>query len=303
MTIALNFGIEGYFNLVVRDSKTLKIKRETGFFKNIITDYGLNRLGSGGIFNGCSVGSGTSTPSATDTQLQSQIARTTTILAASTVMSSGAPYYTARVYTYRFPEGAAAGNLSEVGINAATATPFQLWSRALIVDGSGNPTTITVFSNEVLDVVYECRVYAMESDVTGGPITLLGTQYNWTLRARGVTSDFATSFLANGTQSSSGSTAYTGAIGPVTAANPSGSVAGASTIPVLAAYSNNSYKRQLTITWTIAQGNSGGIQSIAVDCISGVGPRFQIGFDKSFPKGPTNTLSVVFEYSWARRSI
>lgn len=302
--IKVKSSIEGYFNLVVRDSKTLEVKRETGFFKNIITDYGLNRLGTSGVLNGCAVGSGNATPLASDVALQSQVARTTTVFANSTTNSSTAPYYSSYIRTYRFAEGTAAGNLSEVGINANNASPFQLWSRALILDGSGSPTTITVFPNEVLDVVYECRIYAMENDVTGGPITLLGVAYNWTMRAIRATADMA-GILLNGTSAAGTASAYNGDLAAVTASAPSGATSGNSGTGTILAYANNSYKRQVTYTWSISQGNSStGIKSVLLPSTSSTSsPYFQVGLDKIFPKTTTNTFSIVFEYSWARRSI
>lgn len=300
--ISRKFEFEGYFTLVVRDSKTLKVKRKTEKFKNLITDFGLNRLGTAGVMQGAAVGTGNAAPLNSDTALQNFLARTTTVLTSSVVVASAAPYYTAWVRTYRFAEGAAAGNLTEVGVLAVTSSPFQLWSRALIVDGSGNPTSITVLANEVLDVVYECRVYAASGDVTGGPVTLLGEQYNWTLRPLGVTAN-TSQILLSGTNSTDSSTAYSGDLAAETASTPSGVSQGPSTA-VVSAYVNNSYSRQITQTWSISQGNAGGgIKSLALPTVSGNGSRFQLGFDKSFPKGSTNTLSISYRYTWARRAI
>lgn len=303
MSISISYGLEGYFNLVIRDASTLQEKRSTGFFKNIITNYGLNALASlPTIFNGCSVGTGNSTPSVSDVALQSQVARTTTAISNTVVISSEAPYYSARVVTFRFAEGAAAGNLSEVGINAEASSPYELWSRALILDNLGNPTTITVLPNEILDVVYECRVYAMENDVSGGPFTLLGVQYNWIMRAIRVRQDM-TNILVAGTTNPGAAVAYDGDMVQVTDLQPSGTIAGGSSVGTIAPYVNNSYKKQITYTWTVTQGNgASGIKTLFMPVTdSPVAPYFQVGLDKIFPKSPTNTFSIVFEWSWSRR--
>lgn len=58
--------------------------------------------------------------------------------------------------TRQFGEGVAAGIIAEVGAGWA-ANGDTLFSRALITDGAGNPTTITVLSDEYLTVIYELR--------------------------------------------------------------------------------------------------------------------------------------------------
>lgn len=58
--------------------------------------------------------------------------------------------------TRQFGEGVAAGIVAEVGAGWA-ASGDTLFSRALITDGAGNPTTITVLSDEYLTVIYELR--------------------------------------------------------------------------------------------------------------------------------------------------
>ena len=53
--------------------------------------------------------------------------------------------------------------------------------RALILDGGGSPTTLTILSDETLDVTYTIRVYPPTTDVTGS-ITLDGVSYGYTIR-------------------------------------------------------------------------------------------------------------------------
>ena len=100
-------------------------------------------------------------------------------------MSKRSPYYRWAKVTWRFGQGVAAGNISEVGLGWGNS---NLWNRALIKDANGNPTTITVLSDEYLDVVSEIRDYPTLSssgsfnllDKTGAIIntyTVLGSPY------------------------------------------------------------------------------------------------------------------------------
>lgn len=54
-----------------------------------------------------------------------------------------------------FPRGAAAGNISELTVGGRSG----ILSRVLVKDALGNPTTITVLSDEVLTVTWELRRY------------------------------------------------------------------------------------------------------------------------------------------------
>ena len=153
-------------------------------FDNLILDAGLNRLGTGGVANCCQVGTGTSAPAVTDTTLQAYLVGTSTIQADSAQSYvAGPPAYVTMSRTFRFGTGVAAGNLTEVGVGWATASG-SLFSRARIVDGGGSPTTISVLSDETLDVVYTLRAY-VPADATGS-VTLAGTSYGYTMRWAGV---------------------------------------------------------------------------------------------------------------------
>lgn len=137
------------------------VARETEWFHNLVLDTGLARMSVGTWINCCCVGTGNSTPVATQTALDAFVASTTTQQAKSqAVQVTTAPYYYSATVTWRFAQGVAAGNISEVGLGWGNTT---LWNRALIKDSSGNPTTITVLSDEYLDVVSEVRVYPAQS--------------------------------------------------------------------------------------------------------------------------------------------
>ena len=164
MNVQINNSVGARFKLVARKASTEEITRETDWFKNIVLDTGLNRMSVGTWIDRVRVGSGNSTPAASQTQLDNTIASTTTVLSGSdsiTKQTTTSPYYAAAKRTYRFGEGVAAGNISEVGCGWGTG--LDLWNRALVKDLNGNPTTITVLSDEFLDVIVEVRYYPTQS--------------------------------------------------------------------------------------------------------------------------------------------
>ena len=164
MNVQINNSVGARFKLIARKASTEEITRETDWFKNIVLDTGLNRMSVGTWIDRVRVGSGNSTPAASQTQLDNTIASTTTVLSGSdsiTKQTTTSPYYAAAKRTYRFGEGVAAGNISEVGCGWGTG--LALWNRALVKDLNGNPTTITVLSDEFLDVIIEVRYYPTQS--------------------------------------------------------------------------------------------------------------------------------------------
>ena len=155
MNVQINNSVGARFKLVARKASTEEITRETEWFKNIVLDTGLNQMSVGTWIDRVRVGSGNSTPVASQTQLDNTIASTTTVL------TTTSPYYVAAKRTYRFAEGVAAGNISEVGCGWGAG--LALWNRALVKDLNGDPTTITVLSDEFLDVIVEVRYYPTQS--------------------------------------------------------------------------------------------------------------------------------------------
>lgn len=138
--------------------------KETGEFHNVVLDTGLQQMGVGAWANRCLVGTGNSTPVVSQTQLDNTLASTNTIQTSSASMNTSTkPYYYSLQITYRFGEGVAAGNLTEVGLGWTQTGQNPCWNRALIKDANGNPTTLTVLSDEFLDVTVEIRIYPAET--------------------------------------------------------------------------------------------------------------------------------------------
>lgn len=160
MQFKIHSQVAARFKLIAHKGDGIPL-RQTDWFDNIVLDTGLARMAVGTWIDRCCVGSGNTTPVVSQTALTSFIASTLTIQAeSSTIQTTTAPYYRAYIMTWRFGMGAATGNISEVGLGWGNA---NLWNRALVKDISGNPTTITVLSDEYLDVVSEVREYPQQS--------------------------------------------------------------------------------------------------------------------------------------------
>jgi hypothetical protein len=285
-------------------------KRFLGKFPNLITNGGLDMLGGySNVFNTCAVGSGNTAPSNTDTALVTLVASTTNAISATYSTAGSSPYFGSTIVTWQFPTGAAAGNLSEVGIGTAATA---LYSRALILDGGGSPTTITILSTEALNVTYTMQQYVPLTDVTGS-ISLGGSSYGYTIRAANATNQTywcqvfglpTAPNLRSGFQA-----AYaTGTLGAITS-QPSGTTFADSGCTT-AGYTNGSYTLQSTSNWDINHGNApGGIGSILYTIgnqTAGGGSasfgrgQWQIAFSPVIPKDNTHVLQLLLNISWAR---
>ena len=318
--------VAGYYKMEAVNAKTGKKRLLADWFPNIITDTGLNSMGSPGDgLAAFSVGSGSTAPATTDSSLASHVAITVTTEAQTRGTSPEPPYYGFRRVTRRFDEGVAAGNLSEVGVgffsgSGASLAPGPLFSRALILDGLGEPTTITVLSDEFLDVTYELRMYAPAEDVVEtvtDPET--GVVYTVTTRPAFVTTTGSQGHYwgstAYGTEIipyrggqvpigfSSGPfrypKAYSGDIGLVTD-GPSG-VLYAENMDfsrVIDAYSNNSLERSGHHQLHLSEGNEYPMRSL-LHSFTG-GGMWQTQFDPAIAKTDTDILTIGVKVAWAR---
>lgn len=289
----------GFFKLeTVRESG--EITSSTGWFPNLITNTGKDLLGnqSTQVATYARVGTGTATPAVTDTLLQAQGAFGNSIQSTSNVARATPPYYWSRFTTIRIPAGSATGTWTEVGV-APTSTG-NVWSRALILDGLGNPTSISVAADEALDVSYELRLFVNNSDQTGS-IVISGVTYSTTLRPADITTRIqnGADVVGGPVTSSSIVWAMSGPLGAITGA-PSGTAGLSPASKTLQTYSNGSYTRDIVFTWGLTEGNaSGGVGALYIYNAVGV---WQIGFSPSIPKDATKILTLTFRYSWDRNS-
>ena len=288
--IPLKLGVKGHFKLSVSKDGITPIREIE--FDNLITNTGLDYILSGvGTFNSvCCVGTGNATPTFADTRLQTQIAALGSTDQSDA--SGGAPNYTVisqRVFA--FGQGAAAGNLTEVGVGAALANPVVTNSRALIVDGSGNPTTLTVLSDEFLTVTYTLTLVPNLADTisTVGGYTL--TTRVAIINSVGGTAGF---WRAGALTGLSSCFMFTGTIGAVTGSN-----AGTGTVSSTAtsnAYTNGTFFRDYTITWAPSVGALT-CQSFKIVFSSGT---FQIRVSPTINKTASQLVTLVFRVTVVR---
>lgn len=282
------------------------------WFPNLITDIGLrSHMVDGGadLISGCRVGSGSVPPVPSDTALAAPVASNSSTLSGAVGFSNAAPYYGWRRITFRFNAGVAAGNLSEVGVFGTAG----MYSRALIKDSSGDPVTLTVLSDEVLDVTYELRVYVPTSDsVYNVTDSGSGIEYTFTVRASKAGTDswcgqttgstyigkqWGTTYLRVGPATSG--------LGPITGAPVglgSGMYTGAGWSAVVQA--GGSFTASRTLTIGLTEGNvSGGIGAMSFGD-EGYGTScswsFQVAVSPAIAKDATKTLSLTLALTLTR---
>lgn len=311
--------LEGRYQMTVRRADG-SIKQETPWFKNLITDAGLDRWFSGqSCFdistNGIKVGTGTTAPANNQTTLVARVASSSaTASGGGIVVAAGAPWWAGCRYAARFNAGQLNGQaLTEVGIGWDSTACF---SRALITPDGINPAAITVLADESLDVVYEIRVYPNTSDTTG-TITLAGQNFDFVCRPASINNagSFGFGSPAVGSLSSTlnvGQVSATtiawrsGTLGAITG-DPSGTDSvqpsgGAPETPSVGSYTNGSYQRQHSLLWSLTSMNSANGPELQVFLLSmHRAGRFQYRFNNPIIKGPTRTLRLDFLTSIARR--
>lgn len=307
----------GRFRLVTsKDAECKQVVEDTGFFDNLITNTGMNRVGEvttntdttimafSSLCGRFVVGSGSATPQFTDTALQNPVA----FASANPVLDNESSNYDRGWYEitvrHQFGQGQAAGNLSEIGIQHTSASG-PLWSRALILDGSGNPTAITVLPDDFLTCYYTLRIMIPKEDavfnidvdydedgivptvVTGRPLAANSSTPadGWGL-STAITSNLA--FLQF----------YTGGLAVPTAIQPLGSAIGSQTTTFSnVPYVTDSFERYITRTNSLNQHNSQELRTARLAALMG---RWQIEFNPPLQKDNTQTMQVTFGYSWAR---
>lgn len=297
--LQFNSSMKGRFKLIRRKADTLEITEETPWINNVILNQGLERFGTGSIADYCKVGTNNAAPLTAQTALLGFVAATSTVQSTTVSARATAPYYGRAVRTYRFATGVAAGTLAEVGVGWATGNAANtLWCRALILDAGGNPTTITVLSDEVLDVAYELRIYPDLVDKVF-QVTISGNLYDCILRAADVLStaswgtNLFSGFLASGVPY-----VYNGALGAITTL-PSGVLSAPSPVnPTVAPYAPGTLYRQYEANWGLDQGNlAGGISAWLMP--SNVG-AYKVSFSPAIPKTNVQVLKLTARLSWGR---
>lgn len=311
---------------ITRRKGTGEIVETLGPFKNLITNVGLDSLGvesgnnSAGVYS-CFVGTSNTPPSTSDTTMGTRVATSNTPTITYNITRS--PDYKVNVsYLYRFNQGDAAGNLTEVGVGKASSsgrpggTFLLLFSRALIVDSGGNPTTITVLSDEFLDVTYTLS-YTIS--------TAISAPYNITDASTGITHTLQSRLCDDGTAF----VYHSGALWPSDTARPficvtqntsgvpinfsattsgsfvGGTQSGSAADVVRSAYVPGSYVSEMQGTVALGVANEGyGVGAILAarptSSLSMIGITTGVLISPPIIKTATKTLRIKWKISWSR---
>jgi len=294
------------------------VVKDTGWFPNLITNTGLDMFGSGSSLNRAYVGTGNSTPNVTDTALNTQVAYGVTTQSQTWLVNQGGDArYCQMTSTERISAPGSAHNLAEVGYGSSST----LFSRALILNSEGIPTTISWGADEALDVTYALRIYPPVDDYFT-TMTVAGVDYDVTIRAS-TTNAWgafqgglgASIFVSSNFAGFSGATTvYNGTIGAVTS-SPSGAYAG-TTSTSASSYVTGTYFREGQAIFGLTAGNvPGGITAFRISFGRGgngdgsysYGRHFQLGITGggtgAIPKTESQNMSIGWRTLWSRRSI
>ena len=318
-----NIGMAGEFRCVVKKADG-SIKTDTGYQKNLILNQGLDFFGGNNdsyMMQYCVIGSGNSQPAYTQNKLDNTIAAVSGVDVSTKydydAARDGNLYKTNKVCQYSFT-GLNNVNISELGLASVynSISDYFLCTRALIKDSSGNPTTITVLSGEILEISYKLWAVYDVTDKTG-QINLLdgvggSTPYKYTARMAGVgganiggTANYG-NIVGQALYYAAGNNShyvFDGNIGTVEAL-PTGDVivssGDAARLP-MGGYTNGAYTRSATWSFGISASN-GNIRSALILTSMGF---YQIQYgsvanDSPIVKTNTQTLTIPVEVSWGR---
>lgn len=281
MKIPIPIELTGEYRLqCVRPDGT--VRHDTGWFPNLIVAGGLEAMATQD-WDRVQLGSGGTTPSPSDTGLESPVGQVGTRQPGTDVRrEASAPHYVARgAWTMQVPSYE--GELREVGLLASDNT---LVSRALILDGEGFPTTVEALSDDTLLVTYQIRQHVPTSfsEVTVTDAGQAATQHAVLISAASASS---TDWCMDGKNLSSGTPtvrAWDGPLGGIEQL-PSGTSMSASST------SRNGYPGGVSAQaeWDYNYGNyPGGIESISVEDNT---YRFQLEFDPPIMKTDRDILT------------
>jgi|SRR5690554_3240774 len=312
-------GVSGRYRMVVSSDAEMRDVTEDFEFDNLITDTGLDWWGQyitpnnsdawqrfSGICGRFVVGSGSSQPEFTDTALDAPVAFATGNATVVSETSSYSDGYCEIVVRWQFGQGVAEGNLSEIGIQRGSVSG-GLWSRALILDGLGNPTTITVRDTDFLTCFYTLRVSIPQTDSVFNILVDYGDEgqvpTTVTMRPLNANNSSAQGGWALFTRGTIGNSArlraYTGGLALPTAISPLGTqLPLALTPPVTAVpYVGGSHEAEITYHLALGDLNSNNLATLATSALMG---EWQVNFNPPLQKNNTQTMDLTFGYSWAR---
>lgn len=297
-------GMAGFYTFLVNGVEVF-----TAPSKNLITDSGWSRFLSSGSIPTSSMqvmlGTGNTPPTTADTALVAQVAQHTGPTLSTTSGTDATGAFNAHRMTHTFAQGAVVGNIAEVGWKAAS-TDSALFSRSLIVDGLGNPTTLVLTAIDQLTVNYDLRYYVNNTLTSTGVISIGGVSTTWTLRpsaVQGIASFSGISGLNTPSMSLGGYNSL------VTLGGPGSAPTGASldynatkSVTVTVSVPTNTVTYQFDTISTGEANLFGGIGALVFGLgnpsilINGI----KVGFSPAINKTSTKTLDVTFSITFTR---
>ena len=324
----INFGLAGQyqFETFKADTEGNEIpgtrRVAVPWFDNLITDVGMNLLGSGGSAQDnlayCRIGVGNAEPKNSDQALVLQSGATNTPGTGGTYGLSVDGTYIYRRVSRRFAAGSISGvNLAEVAMSYA-ATGNNAFSRSWLKDVSGNPTTITLLPDEVLDVLYELRQYlppqdiVVETTIDGVPATVTIRRSTLTQQVNNWAARVGFSIHPDGLGNEQGYPTYSEYDGLENASAAATGWSNGSTnykaSKVTNAYVAGSYQRTVTLTFPLAVSNfATGIGFVTIGTSGGSDGRYVCAFgpwgmifNPKLNKTNARTATVTFGVGWSR---
>ena len=299
----------GYYTVDLVESKTGKVKQHLEF-PNLITNAGLDLIGSGvnlnGVYSLLAVGTGNSTPAVTDTALDNELTPSVNNGGISDVdtTQSSPREYSSRKRTRVFTEAQANGDLTELGWRVGST----LCNRALFADLQGNPTIVYKTSNDILKITYEYRIFAPQGDMSGAFDLGVGSgSTSYIIRPQNVNNALGWGSLRSNLGSLSSSLARihsTAILGSRTGDNSPTPYSG-STSHSYGGYVSGNYYRDMEYIWTFSGGDFipvGGVRLITWNpwYASGDSPTWQMYLSASLAKTSLTKFTIKFRHTWNR---
>lgn len=308
-----DFTVGGHYNLCAISPDGSR--RPLGEFDNLITNTALDWIGKPPPFGSgvyyqsclmglCYLGTGVTAPAYTDTKMTvfGTANSTTGSNTYTSTYVAGSPSIWQYVMTYTFAAGVATGTWSEIGVGPAASggaitlepSPPYLLSHALIVDGGGSPTTISVLASEQLVVTYTLQLYFSNVQTAYTPFMINTTSTSGSIMP-GRISQINTTFPTAG--AGNGLLLYlaTGTFGAITG-YPTGTlspqVSGTS-----ASYTTGNYYLTINTTTPV---NSNFVNTWSMIYVESSAGHFQMSVSPSVVIGAGMSFTFQYNVSWSR---
>lgn len=293
LDVNFDVKVQGLFKFEVRRANN-DLVSETSFIPNLVLDQGLELLGTHSPIEFCKVGSGVTTPQKSDIDLENTIA-TTSSVPDNTQPISGFNADEGYVWTrkiFRFNQGEATGNVSEVGVGGNG----KLFNRSIVRDSTGLFATVTVMGDETLDVTVEIRAYLDQESRT---YNVMMSGINYTLRTEPLFEVEVPPYLFGGGVHQYQPAGYSSGI-TSRVSRPSQIVdgfTGGGSIHSTREYVAGSKEKVFDCYWGLSAGNAAPSRTFVIPTSIG---SYQTEFSPTIPKTSDHILKLTFKISWDR---